>query len=575
MYDLITEYFPDLEELTPAQIAEARGIVVDYLQPHFPDQDMAPGSVFGDSYVSPAAMFFAALMVSQNRLMSDLDLENVAKGVIYSCTFVARYLGNFAVRDVTTLQSSGLVRLTFSEDTTYTLNKGVKFSFGSADIFYPRLPSTATDSFSILPSGSIADTSRNEVALAQTSLNSWAVDIPLTGKMSAAVARGASGLASVVQPALIGIAAAAEFDYGLPPTSLPALAEIARRTAYAASVGSRNGTRAFVTNQWPETKVVSVAISGDPEMQRAVPGTAMALAAPAADIYFRSRRDYQQESQSVRLEYDTLAGVFRGKVNFLHRPCLIESVVPTADLDLAMISVEVYSQVTSPRFPGSTGCGTTFEEFWIHVTPPVGAGGVVLVDRSADAAGLPFAMFTVTYRTDPLFEPVSAMLTSPDNAPVGIDIAVKAGPLIRVDALTISYRRKPGTTLSLDAARAEIATYVNGVGWPELFSEAAIVEVMYSAGALRTQSIDYLAVTSITAANARFASGFVPTLVNDWAAFGNSTLPPVFTVTTGAEMRPGSLVSGVSNGVPELYAISDLNVRYYLPPENIVFIEQQ
>lgn len=574
MYDLITEYFPDIEELTPAQLAEARGIVVDYLQPHFPDQDMAPGSVFGDSYVSPAATFFAALTVSQNRFMSDLDLENVAAGVIYSCTFVERYLGNFAVREVTTLQSSGLVRLTFSADIEYTVNKGVKFSFGGDDVFYPRLPSMSTDSFRILPSGSVPDTALNEVALSQTSLTTWAVDLPLTGKMSAAVARGTSGLATTVQAELVGIAAAVEFEYGLPPVSLPALAEIARRTAYAASVGSRNSTRAFVTSQWPETKVVSVVLSGDAEMQRSVPGTSLALAAPAVDVFFRSKRDYQQESQSVRLSYVPSLRVFRGKVSFLHRPSMIESVVPTADLDRAMATVQIYSQITAARFPGSTGCGTTLEEFWIHVVPPVDAGGVILVDRSSDTVGQ-FAMFTVTYRADPLFEPVSAMLTSPDNAPVGLDLAVKAGPLIQVNSLKVGYRRKPGTTMALDTARKEIAAYVNGVGWPELFSEAPIVESMYAAGALRTQTVIYDSVLSVTSAGVRFSPTFVPTLDNGWDAWGNSTSPPTYDITEAADMRPDILVAGASNGVTELYAISDRNVRYYLPPENIIFQEHQ
>ena len=574
MYDLIAEYFPDIEELTSPQLTAARAAVVSYLQPHFPDQDMSPGSVFGDSYVSPAAAFFAALTVSQNRFMSDLDLENVANGVIYSCTFVERYLGNFAVRDVTTLQSSGLVRLTFSADVEYTINKGVKFSFGGNDLFYPRLPSMVSDSFRLLPSGSIPDTSLNEIALSQTSLTTWAVDLPLTGKMSADVARGTSGRASVVQPELVGIAAATDFEYGLPPVSLPALAEIARRTAYAASVGSRNSTRTFVVSQWPETKVVSLAISGDPEMQRSVPGTALALAAPAADIFFRSRRDYQAESQSVRLAYIPSLRVFRGKVSFLHRPSMIEAVVPSGDLDLAMTSVVIYSQVAPPRFPGSTGCGTSHEEFWIHVVPPESESGRILVDRSEDGVGS-YAMFAVTYRADPLLEPVSAMLTSPDNAPVGLDVAVKSGPLVSIKSLTIGYRRKSGTTMTMDAARAEIAAYVNGVGWPELFSEAPIVESMQAAGALRTQSIAYEAVLTVTPATRRFSPSFDPASNPNWDAEGRSLPCPVYEIFTPADMRPYALVTGSSNGVSELYAVSDRNVRYYLPPENITFTEQQ
>lgn len=579
MYDLISEYFPDIEELTPSQLASARAAVVDYLRPHFPEHDMSPGSVFGDAFISPFAAFFAALSVSQNRFMSDLDLENVAKGIIYSCGFVERYLGNFAVKDTSTLLSSGLVRLTFSEDKEYSLNKGVKFSFGSGDIFYPRLPSMVTDSFRILPSGSSADTALNEIALSQTSLSTWAVDVPISGKMTADVVRGVGGLASVVQPELVGMAAAVDFDYGLPPVSLPALAEIARRTAYAASVGSRNGTRAFVVSQWPETKVVSLIIAGDPEMQRSVPGTALALPAPAADICFRSRRDFQAESQSVRLNYDPVLRVFRGKVNFLHRPGLVETVVASEDLDLPMQEVVIYSRIASDRFPGSTGCGTAHEEFWLHVVPPVAEDETILVNQYQDAVDdATYAMFTVTYRADPLLEPVSAMLTSPDNAPVGLDIAVKAGPLVRIHELTIGYRRKPGTTMVLDMARAEISAYINGVGWPELFSEAAIVESMYAAGALRTQTIEYSATLTITPAHRRFAPTFDPddpANAGVWDAVGNSADSPALELSSIEDMRPYTLVTGDSNGVPELYAISDKNVRYYIQPENVVFQEQQ
>lgn len=572
MYDLIDEYFPDLEELTSAQLATARAAVVDYLQPHFPEHDMSPGSVFGGMYVSPFAEFLAALTVTQNRFMSDLDLENVANGIIYSCNFVERYLGNFAVRDVTALQSGGMVRLTFSADGEYLVNKGVKFQFGSDDLFYPRLPSMATDSFRILPSGSVADSSLNEVSLVQTSQATWAVDLPLTGKMTADVLRGINGLSSLTIPALVGIASAVVFDYGLPPVSLPALAEIARRTAYAASVGSRNSTRAFVTQQWPETKVVSLAITGDPEMQRTVAGSPLALAIPASDVYFRSKRDYQTESQSVRLAYDSARRVFRGQVRFLHRPGIIEDVRPTAALDLEMTSVVVYSKVSDSRFPGSTGCGTSFEEFWLHVVPPEDGDGVILVDRSDDSSGT-YAMFTVTYRADPLLEPVSAMMTSPDNAPVGVDVAVKAGPLVNVKSLTIGYRRKPGTTMAIDTARAEIAAYVNGVGWPELFSEASMIESMYAAGALRTQSVAYDAELTLTPAVRRFASGFNPAADPDW--LDNSLVCPTADITTADGMRPFDLFTGTVSGIPELYAVSDRNVRYFILPENIVFIEQQ
>ena len=572
MYDIIDEYFPELDELTPVQMASARASVISYLQPHFPDQDMAPGSVFGDMFVSPAAAFLAALTVSQNRFMSDLDLSNVANGVIFSCDFVAAYLGNFAVKDISTLQSSGLVRLTFSENAEFLVNRGVKFQFGTDDLFYPRLASVDTDDFLILPAGSIPDSGANEVALSQTSLGTWAVDLPLTGKMTADVTRGAPGMSSLTIPSLVGISAAVTFEYGLPPVSLPALAEMARRTAYAASVGSRNGTRSFVAHQWPETKVVSVVSTGDPELQRTTPGTALALASPAADIYFRSTRDSQEESQTVRLPFDSALRKFRGPVGFLHRPGKIVDLRYAGDTALTMVSVTLYSQVNSARFPGSTGCGTPEEEFWFDVEPPEDGAGVILVPRVADD-GDGYAMFAVTYLADPLLEPVSAMLTSSDNTPVGLDVAVKAGPLIEVQSMVISFRRKPGVTTALDTARSEIAAYVNGVGWPDLYSEAPIIESMYAAGALRTQGVGYEALLTITPANRRFEKGFDPDVDPDWDAVGASLPCPSSVILTAFAMRPSVVVSSTVNGVVELYAVSDRNVRYYVKPSNITFQE--
>jgi hypothetical protein len=40
-------------------------------------------------------------------------------------------------------------------------------------------------------------------------------------------------------------------------------------------------------------------------------------------------------------------------------------------------------------------------------------------------------------------------------------------------------------------------------------------------------------------------------------------------------MRPYDLFTGMVGGIPELYAVTDRNVRYFVLPENIVFVEQQ
>jgi hypothetical protein len=239
---------------------------------------------------------------------------------------------------------------------------------------------------------------------------------------------------------------------------------------------------------------------------------------------------------------------------------------------MQMVSTALYSRVPHNRLPGSTGLGSQYEEFWLRVVPPVDSSNVVLVDRLEDANGA-YAMFTVTYRADPLLESVSSMLTSLTNAPIGVDTIVKAGPMVVIDALTVRFRRKAGTTMALDAARVEIAAYVNGVSFPELFSEAPIVESMYAAGALRTQAISYSARLSLTPSTRRFAHAFDPSTSTDWNT--NSLPCPVSTITTTAGMRPYELFTGSVSGIAELYAVTDRNVRYFILPENIIFVEQQ
>lgn len=543
----------------------ARQRVIDWLRPYFPDIEMAPGSTLGDLYVSPCAAFVAAVEVAQGRFMSDLDLENVANNVIYSCDFVQRYLGNFAVYDVATLQSTGIVRLTFTSNTTRTLNKGVRFKFGTNDEFSLRLPDSATDDITLLPAGTIPSTDPNQFVLAQTSLNTWAVDLPVTGKMTSDVARGAEGTATTVPADLVGIVAAVDFDYGLPPTSLPDLAKMARRTAYAASVGSRNGTRAFVFQQWPETSVISPVLTGDAEMQRDSPASAIILQQPAADLYYRSKRDLQQETQVVKLLFD--GEKFRGLVPLLHRPSRIGSMLWAGDLDLPMDTVTFYSEITRGDLPGSTGAGTRYERLWVEIIPPTDEDGVILVDRVNDEDDHPYAMFQVTYAADPLLEAVSQFMEAPDNVPAGVDVLVKTGPLIELSQLEIRYRKKPGITMTLDAARTWIADYVNAAGYPEIYSEGPLNEAMGYAGAARVEAILYTGTLTVSAASRRFNPEFDPSADPDWN--DNSVGCPTSVVNSFATMKPDIVVSTGS----EKYAATDRTIRYHLAPENILFTE--
>lgn len=563
--DIIQTYFPEMENISPAALQSARTRVVAWLAPHFGDIDMSPGTVFGDKFVAPAAAFIAATEEAHGRFMSDLDLQQVANKIIYSCEFVEKYLGNFGVYQTDTLQSTGIVRITFSVNKAYDINRGIRFAFGTDDEYSLRLPSDDTDDFHVLPAGSITTGAANEVVLAQTGVNSWAVDLPVTGTMNEAVLRGASGTSTFIFPEEIGIAAAVDFEQGLPPASLPELAKLARRMAYSASCTSRNGTRSFVFQAWPETAVCSPVISGDVEMQRSPGSSAMVLQAPAVDVYYRSKRDMQLETVTVKLPY--VGGVFRGLVNFINRPGLFESIRWAGNIAMEMVSTQVFSSISRSDLAGSIGCGTRYEHFWLDVVPPPRDGGGILVDLVNDENGDPYAMFTITYRTDPLLRAVSDMLESGDNAPVGVSVLVKSGPLIRLNSLTIRYVRKPGVRMLLDQARAEIAEYIRSAGYPDAYSESMVIRTMHTAGASRVAEILYDGVIKSSSSDYRFLPGVAPDETVDWVA--NAFELPQTLVTDVYDMSPDL----VGSDEFDTYAFTDRTVRYYIDPADILFLE--
>ena len=137
--DLITAYLPDASTIPQAQLLDTRTRWVNYLQPMWPTLDMRPNSVFGDLLLSPSAFQWGSAETAMSRFMSDLDLANVAAGTIYSCDFVTKFLANFAPTDAVYIQSTGMLRLTFSTGAAVTLDRGIQFLFGT-DIF-TNLPS--------------------------------------------------------------------------------------------------------------------------------------------------------------------------------------------------------------------------------------------------------------------------------------------------------------------------------------------------------------------------------------------------------------------------------------------------
>ena len=587
------EYFPDLDDLTPAQLTAARAFVVSRMQVLFGDVDLSPGTPTGDGVISPLAAFVAASEVANGRLMSDLDLNNIANNIIYSCAFVEKYLGNFAVYDVSNLRAAGLVRLTFNTDKAYTLNRVMLFNFGGSDTYRLKVNDLDTESISIKAAGTPYDGSDDAYVLAQTSATTWSVDVPLEGTLTEAVTRGTTGYSTYIPTELVGIAAAIDFLPGVPSASIADLARMARNISHSMTAGSRAGIRAMIYRNWPESAMVSPVITGDTEMLRTVPGSAMILQQPAVDVYYRSARDLQIETQTVKLVYNATApygGVsgkrFRGAVSFLHCPSKILSVTWAGTSAVATVvpnGWKVFSRPTSLDFHGGGHFGTRYEEFYLDVEPTLNNDQTTVIQKTDGDNGEQYAYFTVTYVTDPLMVTVGAALESTDNAPPGVSVLVKSGPLVDLTSMTVTYYRKPGTRMVLTTAAAKIASYIASAGYPDVFRQTAVHDIMRVAGAERVVSIAVDGSILPSAASRMFMLENEPAnfLAADWQRWSVAiTQPDVHTVdaivpTASIILNP-DLTYGPTGSEFLTYgawAASGRTVRCRIEPSNIIFVE--
>lgn len=595
-----TEYYPNLDELSQQQLDSARAFVVQKLREKFVDVDLSPGTVTGDQVVAPLSEFIAAADLAFSRFMSDLDLGNVADGIIYSCPFVEGFLGNFSVYDDSNLQTIGIVRLTFAADEAVSFARNVTFRFGEDAEFKIRFASEHGEFFEVLPSTSAVTTDDDKVVLVQTSDTTWSVDVPVTGTMSDTVVSGTTGTINKVFPTLSGIVAVADFIRGSTPTSLPELARMARRIYHSMSASSRYGIRSTVYHHWPETAMVSPIMPNDLEMQRGAAGTALGLPDTAVDIYFRSSRDLFPQSQTVLLRYTANASHngttnnirFRGKLPLLHSPSKIISIKPVGITNPAAISnVTIYSRPTGVNIPYGLHFGTRYEEFYVDITPGLTTGGVPIIPLSAVYNGATvdyyYAAFEIEYEADPLFKAVAAHLESPDQSAAGVSTIVHSGPLVDIDTMTIYYHRRPGVKMLLNPALEKIVEYAKKSGYPEVFTPAVIHDIMKVAGASMVASISVAGNIEATPSDRWFAYDAefsIPNSINnDWHRASYESRPPALVeatlVDSVADMSPEFVsISMIPNGANAAVlgltsVMTKRTVRYRIEPTGINFVE--
>lgn len=546
--DIVSTYFPSQADIPAEHLQAVRRRVYNYLLRSNADLDMRPNTPFGDLWLTPGAEEVAALEVAMSRFMSDLDLNQVANGIIYNCPFVDAYLKNFAIVPLTGSPATGLVRFTFNKDQEYELDSSLQVAFtsGTGSVFTLRL--NAPGPAFVRPVGAPVDARPNQYRLVQLSPSRFAVDIPVEGSMSTPVLRGVAGKTSAPILCLESVVAVENFDTGIPDDSLARRAERARVAFPAATLTSRTGTINLLLRQFPDLQAVSSVLPGDIEAVRDT-FNVLGISTGGADIHIRSRHALHRITQQVRLNFyqeqdDDNQDVFASKVEFLHPPHIIQNIAwaggAQIDLGVRGDDVIVMSRSSDPTTaPGLLCAFSPLEDLYVTVKMPRAGSGAALVTLQYDELDQPYAYFNVTYLADPMINPVFDYVTSDTVHPVGSRIHVRGFNSVYFEHLTIAYRRAPGITMNFSAAKAEIFAYMNSRGGPAFpYSDGPIVDAMAYAGAQQVMSIQAEARVLWTAADRCLPTTAPLPTVNYTDALTAALTPQQIHAPTSAAFHP-------------------------------------
>lgn len=572
--DFIQTYVPALSEIPDEDVLRVRGHLETFARTGWPDLDTAPNTPFGDLHLTPLAYLVAGIELGLRRFMSDLDLENPANGIVYNCDFVRRFLGNYGVYARDTLQSSGIVRLTFTSDDEVTLDRRTKFTFGTgtaASEFTLRMPHPG--GWVLRPVGEDLASFTNNTNFVDAGGGLFHADVPVVGDLNAEVAADDVPVVTPLPSNVSSMRALAAFDHGAPPDSIAVLADRARQTIYSSSMGSRGSARRFVLKEFPDTIATSVVISGDDEMLRDSVN-ALGISDGRVDVHVRSSAHNTEETLILTAVYDANADKYLVQLPSNGTILQVNGVVYNGETDLPVDNYTVLSvSADHARATMAAAAYSTLENLWLvvdNILDPITADELI---ESQETSGQRVTTLEVTVLTDPLIPVIAATLESSDSAPVGIDVLVRGFVPVDFTQFNIHYTKRAGTTVLLDRAITEILEYMQSVGHPLLYSDSKIVDALFYAGATDVSNIEVLAQVRWSAAD-QFLNASAPDPESDLSgALAVAITPPRLGFDSTRALKPLYTDPLAGQAGETLVAAGPRNLSYYLPSTVLEFTE--
>jgi len=505
--DFINEYFPAPDELPADTRVDARDRIVAWFATYHPNIDTRPNSVAGDNLVTPLGEFLACLEEAARRYNSDLNPGNVERGVVYSCDIARAFMANFGVDQQTFLPSRGFVRLVFSTPTTRLIDRSIQFSFGADQVFSPQMFSDRrTITLSEVPS---ADGDRY---LYRAVAEGWEVLLPLVGTASSnPPTAGTQPAISETLANLVRAEAATDFFAGDTAPTLAQQAARIRQTLAPQTLETRLGTVSTLLRRFSEISTVGV-VSAVDDTYLLEPGQ--------VGVHVRGRQPYVEVREIVGLKYSAGTDRFYGVWSPAAAPVRIRQLVHSAyTFDADDAAVNIYAQATGD-YPLFLSGFSGEETFSIGVPMPRSGGAAVIIPTPVGSDLIGY--FEVVYWTDPTADTVRRFLSSRANRPINPTYVRPLIPFI-CSEVEVGFIRQAGVELALQAAREDIAEYLNSLGGDRRFSLAKISALMRNSGAFELTRVRITAKAIFSAAKAHVPVGV--DMTNPTAVAAAAVLP--------------------------------------------------
>ena len=564
-YDFLEFYYPSISEVSPERIAAMRSAASTLIRSAHPEVDTGPNSVFGDLFVSPAAVGMASHEVAGNRLLSDMLAENIEQGTVWNCDFATRFLLNYGIQDDDIQRSYGIIRLAFEDDTPRELDRSTEFQVGDG-IYRPYAPYAGP--VELLAPGEVGDAGTNYVNYTFIGANSWAVDILVFGQAGQLAEAGSSLEIDRQIDGLVSGIALSDFLGGTSPSRIQELARRVRHNYHGRTPSTRSGATNLIHQHFPEITITGATVSGDYEQVRDTvnPGQ---IAGGYLDLMVRSV-DLLEDTVTVRLRQMNGEGgalCYAGWLALPETPIRLTGFANGSN----ELSPQIYSVSTDSKAPGLTAAYGASERLFVAFYVTEDSSGNPSIRASLDEDGV-YADFEVKYLFDPALKICQEFMRSDEHAPAGLSFYTRWFVPVEVDSMIVDFNRKAGMQLNLAAARKEILDSFNSHRFETPAGAALVDSAMYYAGAHSVNEISFDSYIRYSVADQVWTgTTFVePTDQATWEAFiAECASVPVISINTvySPDFTYYDDVTQAASGAR--------NVSYLLASSNLKLVERR